>query len=137
MIIRIHAQASDINAKGAFDKVAFSPERREKAAVNSYLDHMAETGSEFSDYATAENYTNLCRELEAYRIMYAQRLNAYLEAKRGAALVPIVVKHDITNETIASGKKANQLRHDLDIWRHSALDFLRNLYMPKGEKVTQ
>jgi hypothetical protein len=30
MIIKIHARASDINAKGAFDKVAFNPEHREK-----------------------------------------------------------------------------------------------------------
>lgn len=137
MIIKIHAQASDINAKGAFDKTALSPERREKHAISSYLDHMAETGSEFSDYATAENYTNLCRELEAYRIMYAQRLNAYLEAKRGAASALIAGAHAITDETIANGAKARQLRHDLDIWQHSALDFLRNLYMPKNEKVTQ
>lgn len=136
MIIKIHAQASDINAKGAFDKVAFSPEHREKHAINGYLDHMAETGSEFSDYATAENYTNLCHELETYRIMYAQRLNAYLEAKRGAASALINGALSVTQESIESGKKAVQLRHDLDIWQHSALDFLRNLYMPAKEKVT-
>jgi len=136
MIIKIHAQASDINAKGAFDKVAFNPEHREKHAINSYLDHMAETGSEFSGYATADNYTNLCRELESYRLMYAQRLNAYLEAKRGAASALIAGAHAINDQTIASGAKAMQLRHDLDLWGHSALDFLRNLYQPKSEKVT-
>lgn len=96
-------QASDINAKGAFNGTSWVPERREEQAVTDYIQHMQAVREMFEPWRTPENNVALDADLEDYRARYAALFNAYLAAHSR------VVSQFITG---AGGWKASTVRRN-------------------------
>lgn len=77
-------QESDVNlqlAIRAHEGTSFSPERRGKSYVDSYMAHMAAVTAEFEQWRTDENAEEMAADLERYRAKYLELMNNYLHSK--------------------------------------------------------
>lgn len=126
---------SDIDAdaaRRAFNWTSMEPEERGDLARREYAAHLQAVAEEFAPWAAANNLEAMCRDLEAYRQGYLQRLREWLAAHARCASWMVTGR---SNFPVAKAEKANEREHKLSVawheWSNETLERLRRQYDPK------
>ncbi len=111
---------------------SFSPEKRGASVVAGYIGDMQTAVDEFSKYVTDENRADIAADLEAYRVGYINKLNAYLHAHSNVMSTMITGPANFPVERNRKrGNTADKRRDEWLSWCNWKLDKMRSLYNPK------
>ena len=116
----------------AHSGTSFSPEKRGASVVAGYVSAMQTAVDEFSQYVTDENRADIAADLEAYRVGYIKRLNAYLHAHGNVMSVMIAGPSNFpVARNLKRGETADKRRNEFVSWCNWKLDKMRSIYNPK------
>ncbi len=116
----------------AHSGTSFSPEKRGASVVASYMSAMQAAVDEFSKYVTDENRADIAADLEAYRVGYINKLNAYLHAHSNVVSAMIAGPSNFPVERNRKrGNTADKRRDEWLSWCNWKLDKMRSFYNPK------
>lgn len=126
---------SDVNAQLAYDAhrgTSFVPERRRDRAVSDYVQHMQAVDEKFQQWATDDNRDQLHEDLEAYKLGYIKRLEAYWAAHSRIVSTMIVGPSGFPTRTMEKRNETCDKRRDEWLaWKDKRIEKLRRKYDPK------
>lgn len=111
---------------------SFRSEERGAGIVAGYMGDMQTAVDEFSKYVTDENRADIAADLEAYRVGYINKLNAYLHAHSNVVSAMIAGPSKFPVERNRKrGNTADKRRDEWLSWCNWKLDKMRSFYNPK------
>lgn len=131
----INYSPNDINrefARSAYYGTSFSPEKRGDDTISGYINEMQTTEKEFSQWLTPENEAAMTADLEAYRLGYLKRLNAYLSSHSRLMSTMIAGPSNFpVDRQRKRGDVADKRRDEWLKWNEQTLNRLRKTYNPR------